>query len=181
MVKEGSSDFMIKSVFINDTSFVFNITDVEDRVSEPTGNNLKFYRMQFEIRGIQALNDFETLIKEKSLILKIPDDNIILKCKVSNSVYSYTSNQQNEYTTYNYILELLEIDKDLPEEWNYNEALLEVILRNWIQTKALYEFLSEKEGLTEKIYMDKIDKIYKSDYENMRKMIISGIDDFNKK
>ena len=173
MVVKGDV-IMIKSVVINNVTFKLDVIEISEEVSEPTGNTLKRVKLKGEIRGKTTYNEFKELIKQKPLNVKISDDNINISCKYENESYSYTDTE-NEYTIYKYAFDFLELDKDLPEEWNMNVGFTTTAVMNWIRIRALSNLLIEKGIITLNEYENEIHKLAETDYDSLVKSVLYGL------
>jgi len=71
-------------------------------------------------------------------------------------------------------MEIEELDKDLPDDWNAFYALAGTTVDNWIRTRALSELLEEKGVSNLEEYEKKIELIQKRDRQKLVDWITHG-------
>jgi hypothetical protein len=149
--------------------------NIEEIISEPTGNKLRKIIFHTSITGIVKKTELEDILSKKILRVKIEDEDIEFKAEKENRIFSYNGNGENDYTEYNYEIILIELDKDLPEEWNTMAAIYEQVIMNWIRTRAISSLLIDKGIFTEDEYLKRLDELGKKDFDNLRKLLAYGI------
>lgn len=166
---------MVKEVFIENLPLTVSEFSMEMVKSEPTNNNLRKIVFTANITGESVQKTIEDLIGKPTFNFHVPGEIDIVKVKKENGTWSYKGNALDENTIITYKIELVEHDKDLPEEWNMFSGQLSVVIMNWIRTRALSELLVEKGLITNQEYVDKITQISKRDFDNLANYIRYGL------
>lgn len=164
---------MVEKVLFDNFEIEVNILDIRDKTNEPTGNILKQIELECEIIGKTKRGQLGDILKD-SFVLKIPSQNIEIKSKAKNNSWSYQGINLDENTSIKYNIEVEEIDKDLPENWNALISFAGTVVDNWIRTRALAEILEEK-GISKKDeYEEKIKSIQERDHKRLVEWLCYG-------
>jgi len=167
---------MSEKILLNDYEIEANILDTRDKTNEPTGNILKQIELECEIIGKTKRSQLGDILKD-SFVLKIPSQDIEIKSKAKNNSWSYQGINLDEDTSIKYTIEVEEIDKDLPENWNALISFAGTVVDNWIRTRALMEILEEK-GISKKDeYEEKIKLINERDHDRLVEWLCYGKED----
>lgn len=166
---------MSKQVFIDDLSLMVSDFVVENVASEPTGNILRKVVFTTTIIGLSTKETIEKIINKCTFYFHVPDEIDVIKVKKENETWSYTGTVLDENTTITYKIELVEHDKDLPEDWNMLAMQHHTNIMNWIRTRALSELLIEKGLITMPEYEAKINLVSERDFDNLHNYIVYGL------
>jgi len=164
---------MVEKVLFNDYEIEAGILDIKDKTNEPTGNILKQIELECEIIGKTKRGEIGGILKNV-FVLKIPSQNIEIKAKSKTNSWSYQGYNLDENTSIKYNMEIEELDKDLPDDWNAFYALAGTTVDNWIRTRALSELLEEKGVSNLEEYEKKIELIQKRDRQKLVDWITHG-------
>jgi len=167
---------MSEKVLLDDYEIEANILDIRDKTNEPTGNILKQIELESNIIGKTKRKELGDILKN-SFALKIPSQNIEIKVKAKNNSWNYRGSNLDENTSIKYNIEVEELDKDLPEDWNALFSFAGTVVDNWIRTRALAEILAEK-GISKKDeYEEKIKLIHERDHKRLVEWLCYGKND----
>lgn len=157
---------MTEKIFLNDYEIEANIVDFKEIVNKPTGNKIKQIDIKCNITGKTQFKKISNILKDKFTI-KIPSKKIEFEAKATSHSSSYTGDLDN-ITPVSYKINIDEIDKDLPEKWDYRIGMGIEIVSNYARIIALLDCLIEKNIINEKDINEKYLKIID---EKSRKII----------
>ena len=119
------------------------VKEETSQINEPTGNELKQIDLEFKIIGKTKRKELRGILKD-NFVLKIPSKNIEIKAKSKTNSYNYNVSNSDEDTLFKYNIEIEELDKDLPEDWDYRVGYGNEIINNYARSIALIDLLMEK-------------------------------------
>ena len=142
---------------------------------EGTGNKLKRYEIHFDVVGHKVKEIIEETLEKKVLPFMVADSDDSIRVRVTNKYYSYEGQLQNDQTCYSFCVHLEQVDSTLPEEWNYQQVLIQEIALNRLRIRTLLELLEEKGVLTKEEFEEKAGIVFSRDYKNLANYINYGI------
>ena len=163
---------MKEEVYINGLRLEVYDYREESVVNEPTGNDVRKITFATNVIGDEKRKIITDNIKD-SFEIKISND-CVFKAKTESSSWKYTGNILDDTTPIIYSIEILELDKDLPEEHNALLSVVETSIMNWIRTRSISELLIEKGIISEQEYIEKINKVIERDFDNLKNVIAYG-------
>lgn len=164
---------MPKAVFIEDLELTPIDINVEVTTNQPTGNTLRTFTFTANIKGDDTREKLKALLKYPFTFKILDDSSTELRAKGNLGNWSY-SNKLDDNTVIKQDFEVNELDKDLPEDWNFLASQFENEVMNWIRTRALAELLIDKGIITYAEYEGKIKTVAERDFDNLRDLLLYG-------
>jgi hypothetical protein len=171
-----------KQVKLDDVILTAEGMAIEEVESRPTGNRLRRFEFLAVMRGISMQKRVAEILTKEAFSFEVPSDSIAIRAAKKNAKWSYSGDNLDEESMIEFHIDILELDKDLPEGWNMFGGMLEGITMNWIRTRALADLLAEKGIISRAEYEEHIHGIVDKDFEKLRRYLMYGLPvDYQKK
>jgi len=163
---------MSEKVFLNDYEIEADIRDIRDKKNQPTGNIIKQIDLECNITGEDQYKTIGDILKD-SFVLKIPSKNIEVKARASSHMTSYTGNL-DDTTPVSCKINIDELDKDLPEKWDYKLGYGVEIVNNYARVIALINTLIQKGIINKEELNNKYKEIIEKDSRKLIEQMCYG-------
>jgi hypothetical protein len=164
-----------KQIKLDDMTLNAEGMTIEEVESRPTGNRLRRYEFLAILRGVSMQKRVAEILTKEAFTFEIPEDSILTRAAKKNARWSYSGETLDEESLIEFHLDILELDKDLPEGWNMFGGMLEGITMNWIRTRALADLLADKGVISRAEYEDHIHAVVDRDFEKLRRYLMYGL------
>lgn len=165
---------MDKMIVLDEVTLVATSIVEDSFVNKPTGNELKTFEVTFRISGKAQQEKVADILSKPKISFAYPFDEAEYFVKAKNNSWGYSGSELNETTLITYTAKLEELDKDLPEDWDYKTAFQLETIFNWARTRALHELLVEKGIITTEEYVGKIKQVQERDAQEMSNYLFFG-------